>query len=298
MGKALVFDGIVSGGSATVGMLNTNNSTALTPLARESFGGIINLNRVAKTGDYNDLNNKPTIPAAQVQADWEQTNPEEKSYIRNKPTIPDVPSWAMQPTKPNYTAEDVGALPANTTIPAKASSMSNADNDNFITPAQALGAFDRKMTIRNAATLVINSELAVADILNSYCLLTVAQDDTVTLVLPDITNSQQLVMNSVGCVINATIGTGGDIALASAAQSYTVYENGFSDMEAGKMYEINILCIGINTWAVTAIELKTYNSPSSNATNNSLLTGNVTPLDNNSGNAETHDVEPENTESV
>jgi hypothetical protein len=69
-------------------------------------------------------------------------------------------------------------------------------------------------------------------------------------------------------------------------------------MEAGKMYEINILCIGNNTWAVTAVELKHYTPQSSNATNNSLLTGNVTPLDNNSGNAETPDVEPENTESV
>ena len=173
--------------------------------------------------------------------------------------VPAVHSWALAENKPSYNASEVGALPASTTIPVKASSMSNADNDNFITPALALGAFDRKMQIINAATYVDNnSNLAVNSILNSYCILTVAQNDTVTLVLPDITNSQQLTMNAVGCVINATIGTGGDIALSSAAQIYTVYENGFSDMEAGKMYEINILCIGNNTWAVTAIELKNY----------------------------------------
>lgn len=41
---------------------------------------------VATSGSYNDLTNKPTIPAAQVQADWSQTNTSEKDYIKNKPT--------------------------------------------------------------------------------------------------------------------------------------------------------------------------------------------------------------------
>ena len=76
------------GGSATVGTLNTNNSTALAPKDMESFDGAINLNRVAKTGNYNDLNNKPTIPAEQIQSDWNQTNTNAKDFIKNKPTIP------------------------------------------------------------------------------------------------------------------------------------------------------------------------------------------------------------------
>ena len=32
------------------------------------------LARVATTGSYNDLTNKPTIPAGQIQSDWTQTN--------------------------------------------------------------------------------------------------------------------------------------------------------------------------------------------------------------------------------
>lgn len=32
-------------------------------------------------------------------------------------TDPTVPAWAKQPTKPTYTAEEVGALPADTVIP-------------------------------------------------------------------------------------------------------------------------------------------------------------------------------------
>ncbi|MBR3572152.1 MAG: fibrobacter succinogenes major paralogous domain-containing protein [Bacteroidales bacterium] len=43
---------------------------------------------VATSGNYNDLTNKPTIPAEQVQANWNETNTSSKAYIQNKPTIP------------------------------------------------------------------------------------------------------------------------------------------------------------------------------------------------------------------
>ena len=43
---------------------------------------------VATTGDYVDLINKPTIPAAQIQADWNESDNTSKAYIQNKPTIP------------------------------------------------------------------------------------------------------------------------------------------------------------------------------------------------------------------
>ena len=40
------------------------------------------------SGSYNDITDKPTIPPAQVQSDWNQTNTSAKDYIKNKPTIP------------------------------------------------------------------------------------------------------------------------------------------------------------------------------------------------------------------
>ena len=43
---------------------------------------------VATTGDYADLLNKPAIPAAQIQSDWNQTNSAAVDFIKNKPTIP------------------------------------------------------------------------------------------------------------------------------------------------------------------------------------------------------------------
>lgn len=43
---------------------------------------------VATTGSYDDLLDKPTIPAAQVQSDWNEADNTQPDYIQNKPTIP------------------------------------------------------------------------------------------------------------------------------------------------------------------------------------------------------------------
>jgi len=40
------------------------------------------------TTDYNNLTNKPTIPAAQIPSDWTQASNVALDYIKNKPTIP------------------------------------------------------------------------------------------------------------------------------------------------------------------------------------------------------------------
>jgi hypothetical protein len=45
---------------------------------------------VATSGSYNDLSNKPTIPAAQIQSDWAQTTTTAKDYIKNKPALATV----------------------------------------------------------------------------------------------------------------------------------------------------------------------------------------------------------------
>ncbi len=45
--------------------------------------------------------------------------------------ILNMPSWVNSPTKPTYTASEVGALPADTTIPSKTSQLTN--DSNFLT---------------------------------------------------------------------------------------------------------------------------------------------------------------------
>ena len=46
---------------------------------------------VATSGSYNDLLNKPTIPAAQVNSDWNASSG--VAQILNKPTIPTAVKW-------------------------------------------------------------------------------------------------------------------------------------------------------------------------------------------------------------
>ena len=46
------------------------------------------LSDVATSGSYNDLIDKPTIPAAPVQSDWNEEDTNNLAYINNKPTIP------------------------------------------------------------------------------------------------------------------------------------------------------------------------------------------------------------------
>jgi hypothetical protein len=43
---------------------------------------------VATSGSYSDLAGKPTIPTAQVQADWNEAVTSASDYIKNKPTLP------------------------------------------------------------------------------------------------------------------------------------------------------------------------------------------------------------------
>ncbi|MBR6099068.1 hypothetical protein IKP85_04910 [bacterium] len=66
----------------------TNGAGFITSSALSGYVQSTDLATVATSGSYNDLNNKPTIPAAQVQSDWNETNTSSKAYILNKPTIP------------------------------------------------------------------------------------------------------------------------------------------------------------------------------------------------------------------
>jgi hypothetical protein len=48
------------------------------------------LGATAFSNDYGDLDNLPTIPAAQIQSDWTQANNAALDFIKNKPTIPSI----------------------------------------------------------------------------------------------------------------------------------------------------------------------------------------------------------------
>ena len=60
--------------------------------------------------------------ASDVQTSLGKADTALQSFTETDPT---VPSWAKADTKPTYTAQEVGALPASTTIPTKTSDLTN-----------------------------------------------------------------------------------------------------------------------------------------------------------------------------
>ena len=71
-----------------------------------------NLATVATSGSYDDLSDKPTIPAAQVQSNWAQTTTTAVDYIKNKPTLSTVAtsgSYSDLSDKPTIPAAQVNS---------------------------------------------------------------------------------------------------------------------------------------------------------------------------------------------
>lgn len=87
----------------------------------DAYAKTADLPAVAKSGSYNDLTNKPTIPTVPTVI---SAFANDKGYLDSE-SDPTVPAWAKEPKKPTYTAAEVGALPSTTVVP------SNTENWTF-----------------------------------------------------------------------------------------------------------------------------------------------------------------------
>lgn len=89
--KALFIAGVKKNGTALTpdqnGVVDISVPTKTSDLSNDSgFVVSSSLGAVATSNDYTDLDNKPTIPAAQVNSDWNASSG--VAQILNKPTIP------------------------------------------------------------------------------------------------------------------------------------------------------------------------------------------------------------------
>ena len=86
--------GLVTGGAdlqaVDIPDLSYTYQTKLTSSNKLSTDYISGLSTVATSGSYTDLSNKPTIPDAQIQSDWTQSDNTKVDYIKNKPTLATV----------------------------------------------------------------------------------------------------------------------------------------------------------------------------------------------------------------
>lgn len=132
----------------------------------------IDLIALALAKQYTDKSVKEVAAAGgQVQSDWNQTNTAAVDYIKNKPSsLPasDVSAWAKQPSKPIYTASEVGAIPAPTDVKVgqyfKVSSVANGKItgieavDPWILSDEATG-IKYKLSVVNGKLTMTESEV-------------------------------------------------------------------------------------------------------------------------------------------
>lgn len=95
---------------------------------------------VATSGSYTDLSNKPTIPAAQINSDWNASSG--VSQILNKPTIPTVNNATLTiqkngTTVNTFTANASSNVTCNITVPTTAADVS-AEPAISLTASRAL----------------------------------------------------------------------------------------------------------------------------------------------------------------
>ena len=154
-------DGDVTVNKSTVGLGNVNNtSDANKPVSTAQAAALAlkadasSLSSVATSGSYNSLSDKPTIPAAQVQADWGAANG--VAHILNKPNLAAVATTGSyndltnKPTIPVITGKaDITYVDAqDTSVASTAQSnltahTSNTSNPHSVTKAQVgLGNVD------------------------------------------------------------------------------------------------------------------------------------------------------------
>ena len=124
-------------------------------------------------GDYNSLTNKPTIPAAQVQADWQQNDSTQPDYIKNRPSMP---SAQIQSDWNQTNTSEVDYIKNKPTIPVVPTNVSAFTNDaGYTTFDGDYNSLTNKPTIPAAQVQTDwNANSGMGQILNKPTLATVA----------------------------------------------------------------------------------------------------------------------------
>ena len=119
-------------GDSLINSINANGVTSTIDTDRLDLTGYVqssSLATVATSGSYNDLVDKPTIPLAQVQSDWNQSITTSVDFIKNKPSL------ATVATSGSY--NDLIDTPVITDI-SGSTTVVTTDTGESIVPAYAL----------------------------------------------------------------------------------------------------------------------------------------------------------------
>ena len=229
------------GGGGSVGTLNTTATSAQATSSSESFENNITLHKISKTGNYNDLLNKPAVitgvtinSAAKTVTNGvvdlgtvvtEQTsvstgasgNGNVLTNITlggdNNHTLTlvkgmTIPTWATSSTKPSYTANEVGAMASNATLD-NVPDGTTRKLSNYISGA----------TMNGSNVTVSNGKLSLGDVVTAQTQLSTGTTQGSGNVVTSLAVSNHQITLTKGITIP-------DWATASTKPSYTASEVG------------------------------------------------------------------------
>ena len=184
--------------------LNTTATTAQSTSSSQALSGNVTLHKVAKTGTYSDLIGTPTIPAAQVNSDWDANSG--VAQILHKPTIP--------------------------TVPTNVSAFTN--DAGYLTSHQDISGKEDKVAIDSTAKTASFSASV-----GNYYFVNIAASGSVTITLT--TPSDNTKLSSATFLV--TTSTSPALTF-SAASGVDIYKSTSYSIESSKVYEINAMWNG------------------------------------------------------
>ncbi len=213
--------------------LNTSGSAGLTPSESESLGGtgVIYLHKISKTGSYNDLLNKPTIPTKTSQltndSNFATTSQVEAKYTKPSGGIPKTDlatavqnSLTAADNAVKYTSQsltDTQKSQARTNIGAGTSNFSGNYND-----------LTNKPTIPAAISIVQSTGTSTTSVMSQK-----ATTDAISGKQDKITSTNKLAATLVSGL--ATVATSGSYSDLTNKPTIPVVNNGKLTLKAGSV---------------------------------------------------------------
>ena len=178
-----------AGDYATTTALNAVKATADSAVQADDLA------TVATTGSYNDLMNKPTIPAAQVQSDWNAT--EGMGVIKNKPSLATVATSGSYNDLANKPTIPSGALASKSTI-------SNADVAANAAIAPTKIAIETSDTYKSVPAAELNQRIPSIQVAEDIAMATA--DAAVAAAVANVGNTYQVKSTAVTHTANTAAG--------------------------------------------------------------------------------------------
>ena len=152
-------------------------------------------------------------------------------------TDPTVPSWAKQPSKPTYTASEVGALPSSTKIPDKTSDLTNdsgfitSETDPVFTASAAHGISPSDISAWNAKQNALGT-ITITLTVEGW------STDAQTVTATGVTASNTVIVSPVPSAMSDYVG-GGIVCTAQGANTLT-FECGITPTSA---IDVNVVIV-------------------------------------------------------